>query len=105
MDQQLTEQVKLELNEKGHGKFLFVKEETYIGEMVVSVTGDILTVYHTEVQPAYEGKGIAGQLLDAMVAYVRAHHMKVRPLCPYVLAKFKRHPDKYTDIWLKETVH
>ena len=84
---------------------MFDAEGTHAGEMVVSVEDDILTVYHTKVQSEYEGKGIAARLLQAMVAYVRSHSMKVRPLCPYVLAQFRRHPEQYQDIWLKEAVH
>ena len=105
MEKQTDGDVRLQVDEKGHGRFLFYKDETSIGEMVISVAGETLTVYHTEVQPEYEGKGVARQLLEAMVNYVRAHHLNVRPLCPYVLAQFRRHPDQYNDIWLKESVH
>lgn len=105
MEQQPAGDVQLQLDDKGSGRFVFNQDGVRAGEMVLSVADEILTVYHTEVQPAYEGKGIARQLLDAMVTYVRSHHMKVRPLCPYVLAQFRRHPDLYEDIWLKETVH
>ena len=70
-----------------------------MGEMVVSVMDDNLTVYHTEVAPEAEGKGLAKKMLQAMVDYSRENHLKVIPLCPYVHAQFKRHPDEYTDLW------
>jgi len=54
---------------------------------------------HTEVDPAHEGKGIAHQLLDAMVAYARENKLQVVPLCPFVLAQFRRHPELYADLW------
>ncbi|GAB4023951.1 GNAT family N-acetyltransferase [Spirosoma koreense] len=94
--------IKLELNEKKHGAFNLYEANEKIGEMVVSISGSNLTVFHTEVIPAAEGKGYAKQLLDEMVAYVRANHLNVTPLCPYVLAQFRRHPDQYTDIWNQE---
>ena len=67
--------------------------------MIISISGKELTVYHTEVVPEAEGKGLAKKLLDAMVSYAREHKMKVIPLCPYVHAQFKRHPDEYKDVY------
>ncbi len=94
--------IKLELNDKGHGAFNLYEAGNKIGEMVISVVGNELTVYHTQVVSEAEGKGYAKQLLDTMVDYVRAHKLTVIPLCPYVLAQFKRHPDTYTDVWNKQ---
>ena len=70
-----------------------------LGEMAISINGHSLTVYHTEVSPAAEGKGLGKRLLEAMVTYAREHQMKVVPLCPFVHAQFKRNPDKYKDLW------
>ncbi|WP_152267530.1 GNAT family N-acetyltransferase [Agriterribacter humi] len=95
------EDVKLELNEKGHGHFYILDGEEQVAEMVISIAGDMLTVYHTEVLPKAEGKGLAKQLLAAMVDHARKNGLKVIPLCPYVHAQFKRHPDDYADVWHK----
>ena len=92
-------EIKLELNEKGHGAFFSMDGEEQLGEMVISVSGGILTVYHTEVAPSAEGKGFAKKLLVAMVDYARKNGLKVIPLCPYVHAQFKRHPQEYADLW------
>lgn len=94
--------IKLELDAKQHGAFNLFEDDTKIGEMVVSVKDAALTVYHTEVDENQSGKGYAKQLLDIMVAYARENNLKVIPLCPYVHAQFKRHPDEYNDIWLKQ---
>ncbi len=94
--------IKLELDEKNHGAFNLYDEGTKIGEMTVSIKPDMLTVYHTGVDENQGGKGYAKQLLDNMVAYARANNLKVRPLCPYVHVQFKRRPDEYADIWLKQ---
>jgi predicted GNAT family acetyltransferase len=95
------EDVKLELDEKRHGHFYILDKEEQVAEMVVSIAGDMLTVYHTEVLPKAEGKGLAKQLLFAMVDHARKNGLKVIPLCPYVHAQFKRHPDDYADVWHK----
>ncbi len=90
--------------ESGVGYFHIEEGPDRVAEMEVEVNGKEMTVYHTEVAPVLEGKGIAKQLLETMVAYAREHQLQVKPLCPYVHAQFKRHPDLYKDIWLKETV-
>lgn len=52
-----------------------------------------LVVTHTGVPPAYEGRGIAGRLVDALIADARAQGFKIVPLCSYVGAQFRRHPE------------
>lgn len=94
--------IELRLNEKGHGGFYEVQDGEQLGEMVISISGKDLTVYHTEVDPKAEGKGLAKDLLSTMVEYVRKNGLQVIPLCPYVLAQFKRRPQQYADIWKKE---
>jgi len=94
-------EVKLKLDEKHHGGFQLIENNEKIGEMVISISQTILTVYHTEVDEKYNGKGYAKLLLEEMVEYVREHHYTVKALCPYVFAQFTRHPDEYADIWEK----
>ncbi|HET8752851.1 MAG TPA: N-acetyltransferase, partial [Salinimicrobium sp.] len=35
--------------------------------------------------------------------YARNNDLKVIPLCPYVYAQFKKHPDEFSDIWKKQS--
>ncbi|WP_379085293.1 GNAT family N-acetyltransferase [Pedobacter sp. UC225_65] len=95
------EEAILKLNEQNQGAFVIMEGEEQLGEMVLSISGAELTVYHTEVSPKAEGRGLAKVLLNAMVAYARAHQLKVVPLCPFVHAQFKRHPQEFEDIWVK----
>lgn len=96
------EAVSLNLNENGRGGFYIMDGEEEIGEMLVKISGENLRVFHTEVAPKAEGKGLAKQMLNAMVDYARKNHMKVIALCPYVHAQFTHHPDEYADVWNKE---
>ena len=93
--------VQLVLNSKGHGAFLIMEGRDKIAEMVIAADAQNITVYHTEVSPEAEGKGLAKKLLEEMVAYAREKKLSVIPLCPFVHAQFKRHPDEYADIWNK----
>lgn len=52
---------------------------------------------HTGVPPAYEGQGIASALVKEGLAYARKEGYKVVPLCSFVAAYIKRHPE-YADL-------
>jgi predicted GNAT family acetyltransferase len=91
--------VKLKLDEKGNDKFYIADGEKQLGGMEINISGDRLTVYHTEVIPEAEGQGLAKKMLAAMVDHARKNKLKVIPLCPYVHAQFKRHADDYADVW------
>lgn len=94
-------EVQLKVDEKGHGRFYIMDENEQIAEMEISIDDNNITVYHTEVVPKAEGKGLAKKLLATMVDHARKNALKVIPLCPYVHLQFRRHPDEYGDVWNK----
>jgi len=94
-------EVKFDLNNGKRGSFYIEENNQKAGEMVVGISESALTVYHTEVIPEMEGKGLAKQMLDEMVDYARKYNLQVVPLCEYVHVQFKRHADEYKDIWKK----
>ena len=91
--------VQIRLNEAGYGAFYIMDGDEQVGEMEVSVEGNEMTVYHTEVSPKAEGKGLGKKLLAAMVDHARKNQLSVIPLCPFVHAQFKRRAEEYADIW------
>lgn len=90
--------IKFESLENEPSAFNLYLDGNKIGEMIVEINGKDMTVFHTEVDPDQEGQGYAGELLNAMTAYVRDHHLKVIPMCAFVEVQFNRHPDEYADI-------
>jgi len=91
--------VQLKVNDNGRGEFYIARDDDEIAEMEIQINQDNLTVYHTEVAKEQEGKGLAKKLLNHMVDYARTHKLRVIPLCPYVHAQFKKHPQEYADLW------
>jgi predicted GNAT family acetyltransferase len=49
------------------------------------------------VDPAIEGRGVAGALTRAALDWARAEGLAVAPVCPYVIAWLRRHPG-YADL-------
>jgi len=65
----------------------------HAGRLDYSVRGDVMTIVHTEVDPALEGKGVAGALVRAALEHARASGLKVHPLCEYAASYMDRHPE------------
>ena len=55
--------------------------------------GDTRVANHTFVPPELRGRGIAQQLVEALVADARSHGFTIVPQCSYVGALFRRHPE------------
>jgi hypothetical protein len=57
-------------------------------------TSAYIIIDHTEVEPAFNGKGVGKQLLYKIVEMAREKNIKILPLCPFANAMFR----KLTDI-------
>ncbi|MGI6047518.1 MAG: GNAT family N-acetyltransferase [Petrimonas sp.] len=94
--------IEFRINEKKQGSFFINKESRQIAELDFEVKNNVLNAYHTGVRPELEGQGIAGKLFDEMVKYARKNGYTVIPSCSYILAKFRRNPNGFSDIWYRE---
>ncbi|MFF4272950.1 GNAT family N-acetyltransferase [Streptomyces sp. NPDC001536] len=61
---------------------------------VLESPGRALVPVHTIVEPAHEGKGIAGSLARELYATAEREGIVVAPLCPYVVKWAERHPEE-----------
>ncbi|MBT3150115.1 N-acetyltransferase [Streptomyces sp. CHD11] len=53
--------------------------------------------FHTEIDEAFAGQGLASQLVQQALTDVRAAGLRIVPVCPYV-AKFLERHDEFADI-------
>jgi uncharacterized protein len=51
-----------------------------------------LALVHTEVDPAYQGRGIAGDLARFALDDASRRGLRVMAICPYVRTYLERHP-------------
>ena len=62
------------------------------------LSNGLITFTHTEIDPAFEGKGLGSQLVRFALDDVRATgERKVLPLCPFVKGWMAKHPE-YRDL-------
>lgn len=62
--------------------------------------GHMIVFSHTEVPAGLEGKGIGSKLVSTGLNFAREQKKIVLPLCPYVAAYIRRHPE-YQDLVLE----
>ena len=53
----------------------------------------LISADHTGAPDFMRGTGVAMALVQRLIADARAEGCKVIPVCPYVLAQYKRHPE------------
>ncbi|MFD3927614.1 GNAT family N-acetyltransferase [Streptomyces sp. NPDC058614] len=66
----------------------------HIEYFVLEAPGRALVPVHTIVEPAHEGRGIAGSLARELYAIAAREGTVVAPLCPYVVKWAARHPEE-----------
>ncbi len=63
-------------------------------ELTYSITSPTLVIAdHTGVPDSFRGTGAGLALVTRLVADARAEGVKIMPLCPFVNAQRKKHPD------------
>ena len=66
---------------------------TAMGRLTWTMRGAVRAAEHTLVPPEIGGRGVAARLVEALIADAREQGFQVDPVCSYVAAQFKRHPD------------
>ncbi|HEY6862174.1 MAG TPA: GNAT family N-acetyltransferase [Pseudolabrys sp.] len=77
-----TERHRFELDADGHVAFSNYKR-----------ADGVLTILHTEVPKALEGRGIGSALIRGVLDAARSQGLKVNPVCPFAKAYIERHPE------------
>lgn len=65
----------------------------YKAILIYMISADLLILLHTEVPPAFEGKGIAAKMAAATLAFAKKEGYKVRSYCSYTTNYIERHPE------------
>ena len=57
----------------------------------------VISLPHTRVRDEFGGRGLAGELVRAGLDDIRSRGQLIRPVCPYVKAWLRKHPE-YGDL-------
>jgi len=61
------------------------------------LNGQVISLIHTEIDPSFQGGGLASSLARSSLDDARNRQLAVLPFCPYVQSWLKKHPD-YADL-------
>jgi uncharacterized protein len=74
---------RFELEVEGHVAFI---------EYMITIQG-IIFLTHTEVPKALNGKGVGSAIVTKTLNWIKEKGYPLAPLCPFVAAYVKRHPE------------
>ncbi|SFN21520.1 hypothetical protein SAMN05421594_1529 [Chryseobacterium oleae] len=78
-------------NDEKHGSFEAFIDGKQAGLMTYTWAGaERFIIDHTEVEEAYNGKGVGKEMLLAAVDFARKNNKKIIPLCPFAKASFQK---------------
>jgi hypothetical protein len=77
----------------GERRYELFVDEQLVGLATYSLSGQIMTIPHSEVQPRFEGQGLGARLARFALDDARDRGLRVVPLCPFIAAYVKRHPE------------
>ena len=80
-----------------YGYFSATENGVTAGKMAYEWAGDKIVITHTEVDPAFGGKGVGKQLVMAAVAFAREEELTIIPVCPFA-RKVLEGDDSFQDV-------
>jgi len=72
--------------------------ELWVGDELAGVINyeprpETVVLVHTEIREAFEGRGLGTRLIAGALEDIRARGLKLLPVCPFVRAYLRRHPE------------
>ena len=67
------------------------------GFVLYHLRGQQINLIHTEVDPEFQGAGVAARLARYSLDDARKRHLAVLPSCPYIRSWIRKHPE-YLDL-------
>jgi predicted GNAT family acetyltransferase len=74
-----------------------VVDGAHAGLAAFEEQGSAVVFTHTEIDEAFGGQGIGGQLAKAALDDARSRGLSVVPMCPFIAGWIGKHPD-YADL-------
>ncbi|MDX1314302.1 MAG: GNAT family N-acetyltransferase [Eudoraea sp.] len=94
MERSKWENLPLVVKDMG-GKKRFQLGEAEVTPFIEFIQNKQNTIFltHTEVPPSLEGNGLGSLIVSKTLSHIRDEGHKMAPLCPFVAAYLKKHPE------------
>ena len=77
------------------GRFELLSEGEVVSVAIYRAEGDRVIVPHVETEPAHRGNDFAAELMEGMLALLRATARSLTPLCSYAAGYVREHPEHH----------
>lgn len=78
----------------GHGRYVIRLPGGHEAEMTFRKIGtETIAIDHTYTPPEFRGRNIAAMLMERSIADARRDGIRIRPVCSYAVAQFRRHKE------------
>ena len=75
-------------------RYEILREGELVGEIRYRTEPGVIVLVHTDVAPSAEGQGVGSRLVAGALDDIRARGLRVVPVCPFVRAYLRRHPEQ-----------
>ncbi|WP_159586119.1 MULTISPECIES: GNAT family N-acetyltransferase [Chelativorans] len=77
----------------GKGRYVYAADGEKAEMTFTRIGTSQIIIDHTEVPTPFRGQGVGEGLVAHAVEAARKDGVKIRPLCPFAAAQFRRHPE------------
>jgi predicted GNAT family acetyltransferase len=75
-------------------RYEIFRDGEVVGGIWYRTAPGVIVLVHTEVAPTEEGQGVGSRLVSGALDDIRARGLRVAPVCPFVAAYLRRHPEQ-----------
>lgn len=77
----------------GEQRWELLVDGEHAGQIEYRSRGRRVAMIHTEIDPPFEGRGLAGELISRALDDARSRGLQILPHCPLVSEHVRRHPE------------
>jgi uncharacterized protein len=90
---------KLEIKHDHEEKRFEIQVGRHVAFVEYLQAGNNIVFTHTEVPVEWEGQGVGNKLAKYVLDYAVEKGYEIQPLCPFIAAYVRRHPEYKPHIW------
>jgi hypothetical protein len=79
-------------------RYEIYSDDQRVGLTEYKLHDGMIALLHTEIDPAFGGRGLGKQLVEGALADARRRGLAVRPFCPYVRKVIADNPEAFLDL-------
>jgi uncharacterized protein len=79
-------------------RYEIYSDDQRVGLTEYKLHDGMIALLHTEIDPAFGGRGLGRQLVEGALADARRRGLAVRPFCPYVRKVIADNPEAYLEL-------